>query len=115
MKTAYGKLIVLIVALVAGTLLLAPMRFGGEDYLYPHPRSVRMNPGDSYALSYRLDADEDQPINYTSTDERVATVDEGGRVVAVAKGTTKVLAKVGDLTAECWVRCNFQEDATSGG
>ena len=23
--------------------------------------------------------------------------------------------KVGDLTAECWVRCNFQEDETSGG
>ena len=115
MKTVYGKLVNLIAVLIAGTLLFAPMRFGSEDHLYAHPRSIRMNLGDSYALSYRLDADEDQPINYTSTDERVATVDEGGRVVAVAKGTTKVLAKVGDLTAECWVRCNFQEDETSGG
>ena len=57
MKTAYGKLTAMIAVLVIGTLLFAPMRFGNEDYLYPHPRLVRMYPGDSYALSYRLEAD----------------------------------------------------------
>lgn len=92
MKTAYGKLIVLIVALVAGTLLLAPMRFGGEDYLYPHPRSVRMNPGDSYALSYRLDADRpDQVVTFASSDETVAVVDSRGTVKAVNGGKARIL------------------------
>ena len=81
MKTAYGKLVALIVLIVVGTLLFAPMRFGGDDYLYPHPRSVRMNPGDSYALSYRLDAaDPNQAVTYSSTNEAVAVVDETGAV-----------------------------------
>ena len=90
MKTVYGKLVNLIAVLIAGTLLFAPMRFGSEDHLYAHPRSIRMNLGDSYALSYRLDADEDQPINYTSTDERVVTVDEGGTVTAVGSGRAQI-------------------------
>ena len=63
MKTALGKLTKLIAALIIGTLLFAPMRFGSEDYLYAHPRSVRMNPGDSYSLSYRLEADAPQKVS----------------------------------------------------
>ena len=90
MKTAYGKLTALIAVLVIGTLLFAPMRFGGEDYLYAHPRSVRMNPGDSYALSYRLDADEPQAVAYTSTNEAVATVDADGIVTAVSSGRAQI-------------------------
>ena len=54
MKTVYSKLANLIAVLIVGMLLFAPMRFGSEDYLYAHPRSIRMNPGDSYALTYRL-------------------------------------------------------------
>lgn len=91
MKTPYGKLTAMIAALIAGILLLAPMRFGGEDYLYAHPRSVRMNPGDSYALSYRLDADEpNQAVTYTSTDEAVCTVDAKGVVTAIDGGRAQV-------------------------
>lgn len=91
MKTPYGKLVALIAILVAGTLLLAPMRFGNEDYLYPHPRSVRMNPGDSYALSYRLDADDPaQTVSYTSTNEAVAVVDARGVVTAVNGGKAQI-------------------------
>ena len=91
MKTAYGKLVTLIAVLVAGTLLLAPMRFGGEDYLYAHPRSVRMNPGDSYALSYRLDADDpDQSVTFASTNEAVAVVSADGEVRAVNTGKARI-------------------------
>lgn len=91
MKTAYGKLVALIAVLVAGTLLLAPMRFGGEDYLYAHPRSVRMNPGDSYALSYRLDADDPaQAVSFASTNEAVAVVSAGGEVTAVNTGKAQI-------------------------
>ena len=91
MKTAYGKLVALIAVLVAGTLLLAPMRFGGEDYLYAHPRSVRMHPGDSYALSYRLDADDpDQAVSFASTNEAVAVVSADGKVSAVNTGKAQI-------------------------
>jgi uncharacterized protein YjdB len=72
------------------------------------------NPGENFTLKLE-NVPVGTPVTWTSQDPAIATVDEGGRVVAVAKGTTKVLAKVGELTAECWVRCNFQEDATSGG
>ncbi len=91
MKTAYGKLVALIAVIVAGTLLFAPMRFGGDDYLYPHPRSVRMKPGDSYALSYRLDADDpNQVVSYSSTNESVAVVDGDGTVTAVGAGKARI-------------------------
>ena len=70
MKTALGKLTQLIAVLILGTLLFAPMRFGNEDYLYAHPRSVRMNPGDSYPLSYRLESDVAQKVSFTAPGRR---------------------------------------------
>ena len=47
-------------------------------------------------------------ITWTIGNEAIATVDETGRVIAVGPGTTKVTAYAGGLTAECWVRCNFE-------
>ena len=91
MKTAYGKLVALIALLIAGILLFAPMRFGGEDHLYAHPRSVKMNPGDSYPLSYRLDSDRPQAVGYTSTNESVVTVAKDGTATAVGPGSAQVL------------------------
>lgn len=104
MKTVYGKLANLIVLLIVGIMLFAPMRFGGDDYLYAHPRSVRMNPGDSYPLSYRLDSDEpDQKVSYASNNESVATVDESGLVTAVGSGKAQIL-----LDAENGARSKVQ-------
>ncbi len=90
MKTALGKLTKLIAALIIGTLLFAPMRFGSEDVLYAHPRSVRMNPGDSYPLSYRLEADAPQAVAYSTTNEAVATVTSDGVVKGVAPGSAQI-------------------------
>ena len=90
MKTALGKLTKLIAALIIGTLLFAPMRFGSEDYLYAHPRSVRMNPGDSYPLSYRLEADAPQAVAYSTTNEAVATVTADGVVTGVGPGSAQI-------------------------
>ena len=64
MNTVYSKLANLIAVLILGMLLFAPMRFGNEDYLYPHPRSIRMSPGDQYALTYRLDADKPAQVDH---------------------------------------------------
>ena len=92
MKTVYSKLANLIAALVVGMLLFAPMRFGSEDALYAHPRSIRMKPGDSYPLTYRLDADNPaQAVRYSSANPAVAAVDAGGTVTAVGPGQTQIL------------------------
>ena len=55
------------------------------------------------------------PVTWKSLDETIATVDASGRVVAVGKGTTRVIATIGDLSTECWVRCNFKEAETDTG
>ncbi len=92
MKTVYSKLAKLIALMIAGILLFAPMRFGNEDYLYAHPRSIRMSPGDSYAISCRLDADDPrQSISYASTNDAVAAVDPDGTVTAVGTGRAQIL------------------------
>lgn len=51
-------------------------------------------------------------VGWKSLDESVAVVDDTGRVVAVGEGTTRVVATIGDLSAECWVRCHFQTNQT---
>ena len=66
-------------------------------------------PGESFLLSV-TNVPAGTPVEWRSLDESVATVDESGRVVAVGKGTTRVIATVGNLTAEAWVRCPFKEE-----
>ncbi|MBR1559467.1 MAG: Ig-like domain-containing protein [Clostridia bacterium] len=90
MRTIYGKLTALILAVTLGLLLFLPMRFGQEDHLYAYPHSLRLNRGDTYALSYTLDSDHAQAITYASTDERVATVNAQGQVKAVNPGTADI-------------------------
>lgn len=51
-------------------------------------------------------------VHWKSLDESVAVVDDTGRVVAVGEGTTRVVASIGSLSAECWVRCRFQNNQT---
>ena len=107
MKTAYGKLTTLVALLIVGTLLFAPMRFGNEDILYAHPRRVRMNPGDSYPLSYRLDSDTPQSVSYASTDNAVAAVNSNGLVTAMGPGTAQIR-----LDAEKGARATVQIEVT---
>ena len=107
MKTAYGKLTALIALLIVGTLLFAPMRFGNEDILYAHPRRVRMNPGDSYPLSYRLESDAAQTVSYASTDSAVAAVNSNGLVTAMGPGTAQIR-----LDAERGARATVQIEVT---
>ena len=109
MKTVYSKLANLIAVLIVGMLLFTPMRFGSEDYLYAHPRSIRMNPGDSYALAYRLDADDPaQAILFSSANEAVATVATDGTVTAVGPGKTQIL-----LDSESGARARVQIEVVS--
>ena len=109
MKTVYSKLANLIAVLVVGMLLFAPMRFGSEDTLYAHPRSIRMKPGDSYPLTYRLDADNPaQGVRYSSANPAVATVDAGGTVTAAGPGQTQIL-----LDSDSGARAKVQVEVVS--
>ncbi len=109
MKTVYSKLANLIAVLIAGMLLFAPMRFGSEDQLYARPRSLRMNPGDSYTLTYRLYTDAPaHTIRYSSANEAVAVVDADGTVTAVGPGRTQIL-----LDSDSGARARVQVEVVS--
>ena len=90
MKTPYGKLAALTFLLLVGVLFLAPMRSGLEDYLYVYPQSLRMNMGDTYDITYRLESDHAQVITFASADERIAQVDQQGHVTALTSGQTQI-------------------------
>ena len=63
--------------------------------------------GENYVLSV-TNIPAGTPVEWKSLDESICTVDAGGHVVAVGAGTTRVVATVGELSAECWVRCRFE-------
>ena len=50
-----------------------------------------------------------QNVTFASGNEAVATVDQNGKVTAVAPGTAKITVTAGDLTATCIVRCRWEE------
>ena len=54
-------------------------------------------------------------VTFQSGNEKVATVDESGKVTAVAPGTAKITATAGDLTATCIVRCRWEESKPDQG
>ena len=55
-----------------------------------------------------------QKVTFTSGNEKVATVDQNGKVTAVAPGTAKITVTAGDLTAACIVRCRWEETPAGG-
>ena len=90
MRTAFGKLALLPFAVLAGILLLAPMRAGVEDALTVSVDAASLNPGETLALSYELVAETAQTVTYTSDDPSVAQVDQQGLVTAMDPGTTTI-------------------------
>ena len=56
-----------------------------------------------------------QKVTFASGNEKVATVDQNGKVTAVAPGTAKITVTAGDLTATCIVRCRWEESKPSDG
>ena len=56
-----------------------------------------------------------QKVTFTSGNEKVATVDQNGKVTAVAPGTAKITVTAGDLTATCIVRCRWEDNKPSNG
>ena len=96
MKTAYGKLALLAILLSAALLLFAPMRSGLEDYLYARPRSIRMNRGDTYDITFHLLSENPQVVGFESTDTTVAAVNSAGKVTAIGPGKAQIRLKARD-------------------
>lgn len=57
------------------------------------------------ALPTPLDCEDE--VRYTSLDETVATVDDGGMITAVAPGETEILVTCGKVSQVCLVICDF--------
>lgn len=51
------------------------------------------------------------PVIYVSTNEKVATVSEQGKIVAVGGGTAQVIATCGEFSQTCLVTCDFLTEA----
>jgi len=101
MNTAFGKLTMLAFALLMAILLLAPMRAGVEDSLTASVESVRLNPGETVDVYYRLEAETAQTVAYSSDKPGVAQVDQRGRVTAVSPGAATIrLTAQGGAKAE---------------
>ena len=67
------------------------------------------------AATLRVSGVTEETVEWSSEDPAVATVDNGGRVVAVGGGTTTIHAKVGDQDLTCIVRCSFESGSTGSG
>ncbi len=100
MKTAFGKLTLLAVAISLALMLIAPMRSGIEDALLASVSAVTLDPGEATNVGYTLRADAAQTVAYRSDDRGVAKVDQRGNITAVSPGRTKVrLIAQGGATA----------------
>ena len=71
--------------------------------------------GSSYKLKATFTGTQPSGVEWSSSDEAVATVDENGVVTAVASGTATITARAGELTASCIVRCTIKEDKPVSG
>lgn len=68
--------------------------------------------GATFKLKYTCEPDMDAIQEYTSSNEKVATVAADGTVTAVAPGTAVITIEYGGLTASCTVRCTWEESKT---
>ena len=82
--------------------------------LYMKERNLTLCVGDDYSLETLVrPAACLQPVSWTSSDERVVTVDQYGNLMAVSEGRATVTAQVGELTQACDITVNPGVMATS--
>lgn len=62
--------------------------------------------GATYRLKYTL-SPEGGKVTFSSSDEKVATVNDKGTVTAVAPGSAVITVTSGKLTAQCTVKCSW--------
>lgn len=60
-------------------------------------------------------ADTTDEVVFTSTDESVVTVSQNGLVTAVGNGTASIIITCGDVTVDCPVLCELEEEQPTQG
>lgn len=86
---------------------------GAEIKLTLNRTNIELNKaGATFKLRYTVDPDiYDGLAVFTSSDAKVATVDESGTVKAVAPGKATITVKYDSATATASVNCNWKEEA----
>ncbi len=75
------------------------------------PEAVSLVEGDSFSLTVeKTDLDADAVVTWTSSDNKVATVDETGHVIAVAEGTATITATCQGVKATAAVTVSAKSD-----
>jgi len=94
LKTSYGKLALLSSLLLLAALLFMPMRAGQEDSLRIRPGQLKMSVGDQYVIECTLSSDNiNQRVRFSSSDDKVAAINNDGTVYALASGECVISAK----------------------
>ncbi|MDE6580561.1 MAG: Ig-like domain-containing protein, partial [Ruminiclostridium sp.] len=75
---------------------------------------LSLEKGESAELTAAVEPEDatDKTITWTSSDEKVATVDENGKVTAIAAGTATITAKAGDMSATCSITVTEKAEDT---
>lgn len=74
--------------------------------------SIELNKaGATFQLNYKTDPEIDADPTFTSSDTKVAAVDNSGKITAVATGKATITVKCGGATATANVNCSWTEEA----
>ncbi|MGN0462519.1 MAG: leucine-rich repeat protein [Ruminococcus sp.] len=65
-------------------------------------KSISLNSGSTYTFNIKGAVDGD--VEYSSSDESIATVDQKGKITGVSKGETVVIASAGTIYLKCKVK-----------
>lgn len=80
-----------------------------NDIIISHTAVELDKVGAAYLLNVTTDpVDTTERIVFASADESVATVTQGGKIVAIGPGQTVITASCGDAEAQCRVVCSFE-------
>ncbi len=85
---------------------------GEQPVLTLNQEEVTLNaPGATFQLKWTMEpAVDGAKVEFTSSDESVATVDENGLITAVGNGGTAIVASYGDVSAQCIAYCKWEEE-----
>ncbi len=71
------------------------------------------NAGDGYLINYILDpAETADTVSFSSSAPEIASVDENGKITALAPGSATITVTCGDATAVLEVTCNIETEPT---
>ena len=68
-----------------------------------NPTSKTINEGENFKITVSISGTKDKAVVFSSSDNKIATVDSNGKVVGVKKGTTTINAESNGIVKKCTV------------